>query len=78
MHQATGQPRVSGFNIACALCRVSLPSQHPHLSQQPISHFAYLMMTPPSTSSDGDLEAQRNILQPHRASYDRARRYPLS
>ena len=55
---------------------VFLISQHPRLSQLHTPHFTFLGMASPSTSLDRDVEAQRDDLQPHRASYHLARYYP--
>ena len=51
------------------LCRVLPASQHPRLSQLHTLHITFLTMLSPSTSRHVDLEGQRNVSQPYRASY---------
>jgi hypothetical protein len=75
--QAAWVGRNLGATPTGALFAVSLISQHPRLSQLHTPNFTFLTMASASTSLDRDVEAQRDVLQPHRASYHLARYYPL-
>lgn len=47
-----------------------LASQHSRLTQLHTRHFTFPTMASPSTTRDGDIEAQRDVLQSHGAPYD--------